>query len=1212
MKASFKELGTARLLRWASALLARAGHAALATQLFRIADSLVLIELPPFAYALALWRDGQFQDAKLTLTKILDHKPEHAEANNLLGVIFFEEDQIELAGNHFRQAITARPDFAAPRNNLGNIHRDIDELEEAERCYRAALGCDPFYVEALTNLGIVLNLQGDNEAAEAHCRKAIELAPAFAGAHCNLGNVLLSLGRGGESVAAYREALRLQPGLPAALVNLALILEDSSYLIGTIDFYEKQLQRQPGNHLPHVRIAQAFQALGRWDEGRQRLARALELKAESAEALHVLGVNYVHVGDVRTGIDCFRRALASGPNPMVQMGNPFYSMYLENLGGGQLCALYRDWAEHFFVRPRCERLSRDWTQSARRLRIGYVSRDFARHSVAYFLEPLLKHHDRSRIEVFCYSTQIKADDFTDRFLALADNWRDISTLHQDKVVDLVRKDEIDILVDLSGHTVGNRLGVFACKPAPVQVTYLGHPATTGLAAIDYRFGDAIADPTELTSDHYVERLWHLPGCFVTYQPPADAPEVASAPVSANGHVTFGSFNNVAKINDHVIAVWAEILAAIPSSRLLLKGAAFASNHGQARLVDGFARHGITPDRLELIIWRADLKSHLELYGEIDIALDPFPYNGTTTSCEALWMGVPVICLEGDRHSGRVGASLLTALGLRDLLAHGTSEYVRIAVELANDPERLIGLREDLRDRMLSSALLDHAGFTRGIEDAYQEMWRNYCQSRVSYEGNSGIEREADAPEEAVSLDIAGVATMRVPNSLAVMTRYVVEERGDWFEDEIRFVRRLLLPGQRVIDVGANYGVYTLSMAVAVGATGTVLSFEPVPTTTRWLRESVQANGFHQVEVLECAVSDKPGRGTFKVDVNAELSRLLDSGGANSQLIDVDITTLDLCREELRWGTVDFIKIDAEGQEPNVVRGGRQLLEDDSPLVMAEYRHGHELNHAVLDEFSRFGFHAYRLVPGLLILIPVDNVSDIDPYLLNLFFCKVDTADLLSNRGLLAPHGVDRNVTLGERLAHRWSGHLSGFPYARNWTSSSRDDDAAAECMSQDYANALNLYAHAQQDGLPPTDRLAALIASLAILESLAIENPSLAGRLTLARVRADFGLRNGARELFVQILDDLQRNTSMMINEPFLAPSRRFECVDCRGQLRDWLIAAVAEWLAANTGFSSFFNANESLSYLQIARRAGYGEGDIQRHIDLILRRKESNASCTN
>jgi len=702
-------------------------------QFFGVADSLAPAALPPFDHALALWQDGQHVAAKSVLEKILAKLPNHAEANNLLGVIYFEDDVMEVASIHFGKAIASRPEWAAPHNNLGNVFRHSLAMVEAERHYRAALACDPNYVEALTNLGVVLNFQGENESAEAYCKSAIELAPEFAGAHCNLGNVLLSLGRGGEAVAAYREALRLQPGIVEALVNLALVLQDNTYLAGTIDFYEKRLARKPQDYLANVRIAQALQALDRWDDARPRLKIALIEKPDAFDTLYILGVNFLSVGDIHEGRSYMSRVLAIGPNAMAQTVLIYYSMYLEDRTGEQLCDEYRQWADTYTTSQILPPVPLRKAQPERRIRIGYVSRDFNLHSVAYFVEPILTQRDRRRFEVFCYSTLIREDDTTARFKALADNWRDISLLSEDRVVSMIRADRIDILVDLSGHTLGNRMGVFAFKPAPIQVSYLGHPATTGLPAIDYRIGDAVTDPADLIRGHYVETLWRLPGCFLTYQPSANAPEVAPAPFLKRGFITFGSFNNGVKVNEGVIEVWARILTAVPSSRLLLKSFSFTSSHGTARVAESFARHGIDQARLDLVGWRPDVRNHLEMYGEIDIALDTFPYNGTTTTCEAFWMGVPVVCLQGSRHSARVGASLLAAVGMEELLAADAQEYVRLSVSLAGNTSHLCELRLQLRDKVRSSSLTDHAAFTRHLESAYLEMWNKYCQDRSNEE-----------------------------------------------------------------------------------------------------------------------------------------------------------------------------------------------------------------------------------------------------------------------------------------------------------------------------------------------------------------------------------------------------------------------------------------------------------------------------------------------
>ena len=353
--------------------------------------------------------------------------------------------------------------------------------------------------------------------------------------------------------------------------------------------------------------------------------------------------------------------------------------------------------------------------------------------MAFFLEPILSTHDRVEFESVCYSDVKQPDAVTGRLRALAGEWRDIRGRSDDQVAELVRRDRIDILVDLAGHTAGNRLLVFARKPAPVQVTYLGYPNTTGLTSIDYRITDECADPTGAADRLHTEKLVRLKNGFLCYLPPEESPEVSPTPVLRNGTVTFGSFNQLPKLSNEVVRIWAATLSRVPGSRLLLKAHGFSNEETRSRFRERFAEHGITPDRLELRCDVPSTRSHLELYGEVDVALDPFPYNGTTTTCEALWMGVPVIAWAGPTHRARVGVSLLTGLGLAEWIAESRERYVELAVELAGDPARLDRIRHGLRDRMRQAPLMDGAGFTRGLEQAYREMWRSWVRGCGDWE-----------------------------------------------------------------------------------------------------------------------------------------------------------------------------------------------------------------------------------------------------------------------------------------------------------------------------------------------------------------------------------------------------------------------------------------------------------------------------------------------
>ena len=357
----------------------------------------------------------------------------------------------------------------------------------------------------------------------------------------------------------------------------------------------------------------------------------------------------------------------------------------------------------------------------RRLRVGYISRDFTTHSVAYFLEPLLANHDRAAFEIFCYSDVERPDATTARLRTYTDHWCSIVGQSDDAVTGKIRGDAIDILVDLAGHSKGNRLLVFARRAAPVQVTWLGYPNTTGLRSMDYRVTDEISDPTGVAEKLATETLIRLPGGFICYRPASETPELLDPPSRVNGAITFGNFNSIAKLTPEIISLWSQLLNRIPGSKLLLKSNGLGDEVLRARILGNFETGGIDPTRIELLGWTTSTYFHLALYNKIDIALDTSPYNGTTTTCEALWMGVPVVTLVGDRHAARVGASILTQIDMTDCIALNEAAYVDIAFSLANDPEKLNLIRRSCREKLRSSPLMDEAGFARQMEAAFHTM-----------------------------------------------------------------------------------------------------------------------------------------------------------------------------------------------------------------------------------------------------------------------------------------------------------------------------------------------------------------------------------------------------------------------------------------------------------------------------------------------------------
>jgi predicted O-linked N-acetylglucosamine transferase (SPINDLY family) len=364
----------------------------------------------------------------------------------------------------------------------------------------------------------------------------------------------------------------------------------------------------------------------------------------------------------------------------------------------------------------------------RRLRIGYVSEHFRFHAVNFFVEPMLASHDHEQFEIFCYSEVRNDDAVTVRLKALADCWRNVRQMSDDQIAQQVRDDRIDVLVDLAGHIAGNRLLVFARKPAPVQVTYLGYQNTTGMSAMDYRLTDAAADPPGRTDAFYTERLIRLPRSFFCYRPPDASPPITALPALTTGHVTFGSFNNFSKVSQHVLITWLRILHRLARSRLLVLAECAA--HVRQQVHDLARTQGIEPSRIEVFDHRPN-DQYLRLLQQADIALDPFPFTGHTTTCDSVWMGLPVVMLEGDRYASRFGGSVLANVGLDRLIASSVEQYSDLAVGLASDLERLAQLRSELRPRMSASPLLDFQGFTRNLEHAYRQMWLTWVASAKS-------------------------------------------------------------------------------------------------------------------------------------------------------------------------------------------------------------------------------------------------------------------------------------------------------------------------------------------------------------------------------------------------------------------------------------------------------------------------------------------------
>ena len=693
--------------------------------------------------------------------------PSSAAAHCLLGETLVPQQRFQEAAQAFQLAARMKPTDPYPLIRLAEVMRRAGRAEDAVNMLRSVLPGYPKSPEVRHALGQLLQSLERHEEARVAFRDSITVQPQYASGHGSLGVSLQRDGKLDEAEQAFRDAINVLPDHVMLHVGLSHVLVDARRLPDAEATLRRAIQIDGRSLTAVLSLALVLNLQGRLTESAQIAQRAAQAAPNSAEANAAFGHALHRLGMNEQATQFLLRGWQLGDTPAAGSSFLHHLNYVTNVAAAEVFKAHRSWAQRYADRIPLLRPHAHDRDPERRLKIGYVSADFRRHAVSHFVEPLLAGHDRERVEVFCYSAAAHADDVTARLQSRVgeDHWRDISRLSDNRAADVIRADGIDVLIDLSGHTEQNRLLVFARRPAPVQVTYLGYPNTTGMLAIAYRLTDAHADPAGTAEQFHAEQLVRLPRTAWCYQPPEPAPDVSDLPAQRTGRFTFGSFNRLAKIGAQTIELWSKVLAAVPESRLLLKTAGLNEESTQKNLRDLFAKHGVAGERLELLGPDASQEAHLPRYADVDLALDCFPYHGTTTSCEAMWMGVPSVTLIGDRHVSRVGMSLLTNVGLTEFAATTLEQFVEIASNAARELDKLAELRRTMRDRMRGSPLMDAGGFAREIEDAYRQMWRTWCATPPPGAAPGTIEGgwQPVSPDAAVESEAAAAAPAPVPS-----------------------------------------------------------------------------------------------------------------------------------------------------------------------------------------------------------------------------------------------------------------------------------------------------------------------------------------------------------------------------------------------------------------------------------------------------------------
>lgn len=671
---------------------------------------------------LAYFACRKIPEAISSYRRALNLQPNDAKVWMILGVALKDDRQFDESIACYRRALELHPNFVEAHGNLGNVFREQGRLDDAIQCYRTLLELKPNVPEAHNNLATALQQQGKLHEAVTSYRRAIELQPNYAEAHGNLGNALKEMQLLDEAIDCYRRATQLKPHLIEAHGNLGIALMDQGYPEEAIASYRRALELKPDDPASLSNLGNALVNRGRLTEAVACFQRALELTPGDAVADNNLGTAYKDQGLLDEAIGCYQRALDLNPENMMAHSNLLMTLhYRPGITLAELAAAHQQFDSQHVVPlvqstiPPQRNLS--WP---RRLRLGFISADFGRHPVGFFLVRVLENLSREAFEIYCYSDRKVKDDFTRRFQAVSAQWLDVIGMADERLAERIRADKVDILFDLAGHSGHNRMPVFARKPAPVAMTWIGYEGTTGLSTIDYLIADHHIVPED-SSVHFREKILRMPDGYLCYEPPDAAPDVSPSPAIRNGYPTFGSFNNLAKITPQVIHVWSSILQRSPNAKLIMKYNGLGDLNVKQRLMNAFSEHGVDPKQLTFQP-PDSYADYLASYRDVDLVLDPFPFSGSTTTCEALWMGVPVITCPFETFASRHSLTHLSNIGVVETIASDLEQYVDLAVSLSGDIPRLEVLRSSMRDRMRASPLCDGKRFAANLDSLLQTTW----------------------------------------------------------------------------------------------------------------------------------------------------------------------------------------------------------------------------------------------------------------------------------------------------------------------------------------------------------------------------------------------------------------------------------------------------------------------------------------------------------
>lgn len=676
--------------------------------------------------ALNCHQQGQLAQAEVLYGQVLQGLPTHPDALHYFGVLCLQTQRVEQGIALIQRSLAANPKQPSPYVNLGNALVMTGQLTQALATYDTAIKLLPAYAEAHSNRAHVLLSLSRPQEALLGADRALKLAPQMPEAHLIKGQALNALKRWSEALPAFEQTLRLAPGHLDALMNLGIALTSLRRHAEAEAAFKAVTQAAPDHADAHSNLGVVLQEMGRLEEAMAAFRRAIELMPEHAPAHLSLGVAHQERGESAQACQCFREALRLDPGLDLARSNLLFTLSYDPLCTPEMY-LAEARAYGSAVTAKATPFMHDGQALKMRsapLRVGLLSGDLLSHPVGLFLQNVLPHIRPDRLTLLAYPTQALEDEVSAMLKPHFAAWRCLQGMDDASAAGLIHEDRIDLLLDLSGHTAHNRLPVMAWRPAPVQGNWLGYLASTGLPGIDFILADRISAPMA-HQGHFTEQIVHLPDTGNCFMPPPESPllVVSPCPALSRGHVTFGCYQNLAKISDDMLSAWSAILSALPTARLRIQNRQMTQDASRQALSERLTQAGIALDRVEMAGGLPGRDEHLASHAEVDIMLDTFPYPGITTTCEALWMGVPTVTLLGQTMLSRQGGSLLTCVGLQDWVAESKQGYVDIAIRMAGDVSALQALRISLRTRAQATSLFDGALFAAQLTSTLEQVWQ---------------------------------------------------------------------------------------------------------------------------------------------------------------------------------------------------------------------------------------------------------------------------------------------------------------------------------------------------------------------------------------------------------------------------------------------------------------------------------------------------------